>query len=329
MSETSATAASAEAPETSGMTPCCLVWCRSDHTGDRVFDALHEGPVAKAVCSPSGSESTIEMARAAVTVIAETPEEFQDGPFVCVDGYLEALELDLHGVDAYIAGLERYLVDLRILRRGFAEILARPVQATTDGDLPLAERTSPCTTWCVGAERDENGRPAVHPMDRFHCSDPDTVALHLEHDGEVELSLEQGAFSHQPEVALTVHNHRDSLYVKVALDEAKLIAARLDALATQAERHASPASLPPLPEVLDSVGAQVFEDGSLSRDSSGYTLGKLDEGGHVLVVVPRGLSPEGREELVRQRLSHLAYQARCAAEAAPGAGPEAPLPSAA
>jgi hypothetical protein len=165
-------------------------------------------------------------------------------------------------------------------------------------------------------------------MDRFHCSDPHTVALHLEHDGEVELSLEQGAFAHQPEVALTVHNHRDSLYVKVALDEARMIAARLDALATLAERHATPASLPPLLEVLDSVGAQVFEDASLSSDSSGYTLGKLEDSGHVLVVVPRGLPQEEREELVRQHLSNLAYQAR-AAEGDQGAGPEAPLPSAA
>lgn len=307
MSETSTTAI-VGAPENGGAILCPLSWCRSKHTGDPGYDALHEGPVAQAPCVSQGPGSTADVARAAVTLAAETPEEFLEKPIVYIDGYHAELELDLPGFDAYVASMERYVVDLHVMRREFAAILAGPRPAHTGADLPLVERTSPCTTWCTGTEWENNGELAPHPVDRFHGSDTQRVALRLEHDAEVELSLEQAAFAHQADVAFTLHTRHTSTYVKVALDEAKAIATRLESLAALGERHAHPGSLPPLPEVLKSANAQVFEDPGLDRGSCGYALGTIAPGGNALVVVPRELPPGQREELVREQLAHLAHR---------------------
>jgi hypothetical protein len=307
MSETSTTA-TVETPESGGATVCRLSWCRSEHTGDPSYDAMHEGPVAMASCAPESSGSTTDVGRSAVTLIAETPEEFLEKPIVCVDGYHADLELDLPGFDAYVAAMERYVVDLHVLRREFAAVLAGHRPVPTDTELPLVERTSPCTPWCTGTERDHDGELTSHPVDRFHGSDIQQVPLRLEHDAEVELSLEQAAFAHRADVAFTLHTRHTSTYVKVALDEARAIATRLEALAALGERHAHPGALPPLPEVLKSANAQVFEDPGLDRGSCGYALGTVAPGGSALVVVPRELPPGQREELIREQLAHLTYR---------------------
>lgn len=317
------------AAPTQGATDLCPAWCRTTHTGES-WDVRHDGPSALFVPS-AGARPSAAGTEATVMSLIERPEDLLRTPIVFVSGRNEDLELDLPGLDEYIAGMEQYLTGLRALRGQFAEILACPGTLQQEDSRPLVERTSPCPPWCINPACRDGSRHdrQCFPSDRYHYSDTHSLRPTEESRTVIQVDLVQQAFAHRPDVVLSIDTDRDDACTTLTLDEARTLAAVVGSLTTRGERDAEPACLPPLPDVLISVGAQVFEDPGLARNQPGYTLGRVSQDRQVLVVVPRGLSTEHRERLVREQLGDESHREKRTAARAEQNWPPASLPEAA
>ncbi|MEZ0064951.1 hypothetical protein ABIA32_000939 [Streptacidiphilus sp. MAP12-20] len=317
-------ACDANTPAAPGTTDLCPVWCRTVHTSEP-WDVCHDGP---SVQFAPNSEASLGSAGIEATILSiiEVPEDLLRPPVVYIAGRNDDLELDLPGLDEHIADVERFLADLKVLRRQFADILAGPGAQPGEDPRLLVERTSPCPPWCVSTACRDTAPfdRTCFPSDRYHHSETRSLSPGRESNTFIQFDLVQQAFAQRPDVVLSIDTGRDDACTTLTLDEARTLATSVGALATLGERHAQPGCLPPLPDILGSVGAQVFEDPGLKPDRPGYTLGRVSEDSRVLVVVPGGLSPEHREWVIREQLGDASHRAR--RERTPEEQTKSPIP---
>ncbi|MEW2135511.1 hypothetical protein AB0892_02685 [Streptomyces sp. NPDC005409] len=103
----------------------CTPWCTLDHAGADGQPGWHQGPILKATAPVPGvnaapGEAPDSLFEARVTQTRADASVFGIDSAVWLDYGRDNLELDLAGVDAFIASMEDFLPKLRALRAQLA-----------------------------------------------------------------------------------------------------------------------------------------------------------------------------------------------------------------